>query len=178
MIGARRLARPVRLSLARQLGADIDGAWWPHTASVAQELPELIGALHRPLGEIVDICVNWAATEGSLDLNTIATGVRSMRAAPHRRPRLMVVSGRGARAKLLVVPCMTPHELALMVMRCAAAMPTTELQRGTQLFMTARCVIGVAQAESATWTGAKRELAATESLAAQTLGDVDSPLKA
>ena len=48
------MARPVRLLLCRQLGADIDGAWWPHTASVAAELPELIGVLHAPLGEIVD----------------------------------------------------------------------------------------------------------------------------
>jgi len=43
--GARRCARPVRITLARVLGGDIDGAWWPHSASVAGELPELIGAL-------------------------------------------------------------------------------------------------------------------------------------
>jgi hypothetical protein len=39
MTGSRRLARPVRLALATRLGRDIDGAWWPHTGSVAQELP-------------------------------------------------------------------------------------------------------------------------------------------
>ena len=33
--GARRCARPVRITLARVLGRDIDGAWWPHSGSVA-----------------------------------------------------------------------------------------------------------------------------------------------
>ena len=47
---SRRASRPIRVTLARQLGSEIDGAWWPHTASVATELPELVGALHRPLG--------------------------------------------------------------------------------------------------------------------------------
>jgi hypothetical protein len=46
--GARRLVRPVRIALAFELGGDLDGAWWPHTASIARELPGLIGALHRP----------------------------------------------------------------------------------------------------------------------------------
>ena len=61
------MARPVRLVLASQLGSDIDGAWWPHTASVASELPELIGVLHASLGEIVDIGINWSPTEGPVD---------------------------------------------------------------------------------------------------------------
>jgi hypothetical protein len=30
---------------------------------VAHELPDLIELLHRPLGEIVDICINWFVTE-------------------------------------------------------------------------------------------------------------------
>ena len=55
LTGTRRCARPVRIALARVLGGDIDGAWWPHSGSVASELPELIEALHRPLGEIIDI---------------------------------------------------------------------------------------------------------------------------
>jgi hypothetical protein len=42
MKGPRRSARPARIALATLLGGDIDGAWWPHTASVAGELLELI----------------------------------------------------------------------------------------------------------------------------------------
>ena len=49
----------MRIALATSLGGDIDGAWWLRAASVAGELPELVGALHRPLDGILDILVNW-----------------------------------------------------------------------------------------------------------------------
>ena len=53
---------PVRLTLCPVRWApDIDGAWWPHTGSVARELPELIESLHPALGEVVDININWSA---------------------------------------------------------------------------------------------------------------------
>jgi hypothetical protein len=48
MRGPRRSARRARIALATLLGGDIDGTWWPHTASVAGELPELVDALQRP----------------------------------------------------------------------------------------------------------------------------------
>jgi Family of unknown function (DUF5994) len=152
LTGSRRLARPVRLLLATHLGSDIDGAWWPHTSSVAQELPELIGSLHEPLGEILDICINWSATEGALDLETLVTGTRSMAASKPRRPRLMVVDGRGACAKLLVLPHMTSPALGALVMRCAAALPVVGLEREGRLFETAELVMRTAQVESAKWT--------------------------
>lgn len=145
------MARPVRLALARQLGADIDGAWWPYTASVAQELPQLIEALHRPLGEIVDICINWSATEAPLELHEIAAIARSMRVGQRRRQRLMVVSGRLGCAKIIVVPHMTSQELGAMVMRCAAARPMSRSERESQLFEIADCVMRAAQTESAAW---------------------------
>ena len=90
------MARPVRLVLARELGTEIDGAWWPHTASVASELPELIGVLHAPLGEIIDICINWSPTEGPVDLESIVGNARTIAKAGPRRPRLMLVKGRRA----------------------------------------------------------------------------------
>lgn len=169
MTGARRLARPVRFALAPQLGADIDGAWWPHTASVARELPELIGVLHAPLGEIVDICINWSATDGPLDLNAIVTGARSIDRPGPRRPRLMVVEGRVGCAKLLVVPYMTSQTLGAMVMRCAAGMPDLYSDRDSQTLETAHGVMSVAKAESAKWTSTLRGGAAAKSLAVQAL---------
>jgi len=155
--GTRRVARPVRLLLARQLGADIDGAWWPHTASVASELPELIGVLHAPLGEIVDMCINWSPTEGPVDLDSIVTGARTIDRPGPRRPRLMVVEGRTHTAKLLVVPYMTSATLGAMVMRCAAGLPAFHADRDSQLWETAHNVMTVAKAESATWTDSMRE---------------------
>lgn len=151
--GARRLASPVRLTLARELGADIDGAWWPHTASVASELPELVGALHQSLGEVVDIRVNWSAAEGQLDLDSIVTGTRVPNGVKLSRPRLMMVAGRDACVKLLVVPCKTSVTLGGLVMRCAAAMPVEEAARRTPMFDTADRVLSVARVESVRWLG-------------------------
>lgn len=151
--GTRRLASPVRLTLARQLGADIDGAWWPHTGSVASELPELVEALHRSLGEVVDIRVNWSAAEGQLDLDSIVTGTRVPTGIKLSRPRLMMVAGRDACVKLLVVPCKTSVTLGGLVMRRAAAMPVEEAVRRTPVFETADRVLCVARVESARWLG-------------------------
>ncbi|TGB41028.1 DUF5994 family protein [Mycolicibacterium peregrinum] len=151
--GARRLASPVRLTLARELGADIDGAWWPHTASVASELPELVEALHRSLGEVVDIRVNWSAAQGQLDLDSIVIGTRVPNGVKLSRPRLMMVAGRDACVKLLVVPCKTSVSLGGLVMRCAAAMPVEEAVRRTPMFDTADRVLGVARVESVRWLG-------------------------
>lgn len=152
----RRASRPVRITLVKQLAdhvnGDIDGAWWPHTGSVATELPELVGALHRPLGEIVDIRINWSATDGQLDLETLATGARLMRAQDTiRRPRLMVVTGSGACATLLVVPSMTSQALGLMVLRTAAGQPTCGGTGDARIFDTAQVVMRLAEAEAAKW---------------------------
>jgi len=160
MSGTRRLARPVRLALAQQLGADIDGAWWPYTASLAHELPGLIEALHRPLGEIVDICINWSITEGPRELYEMASNAPLLRGGHRKHQRLMVVSGRLGCAKLLVVPHMTPQELGVMMMRFAAARPVSDSERDTQLFEICDCVMRAAQIESASWTGHMREMVA------------------
>lgn len=69
------------------------------------------------------------------------------------RPRLMMVAGRDACVKLLVVPCKTSVALGGLVMRCAAAMPVEETARRTPLFDTADRVLQVAQIESARWLG-------------------------
>lgn len=151
MSGARRSACPVRIALATSLGGDIDGAWWPHTASVARELPELVQALHRPLGEIVDIRVNWSATERAPDLNSMSSYAMSMPGWQDSRQRVMAVSGRRARAKLLVLPHMTSSGLGQMVLRRAAAMPIPDAQQDTPAFQTADCVVRAAQVESASW---------------------------
>ncbi|MGD9618994.1 MAG: DUF5994 family protein [Mycolicibacterium sp.] len=149
---SRRASRPVRVTLAGELGHEIDGAWWPHTGSVAAELPELVGALHRLLGEILDIRINWSVTEGQLDLESIVTGSRLMRPGDvSRRPRLMVVVGRLASAKLIVVPSMTSQALGVLVLRTAAGLPTSGGTGDARLFETAKVLMRLAQAESAKW---------------------------
>lgn len=158
LTGARRLARPVRLALAPQLGTDIDGAWWPHSGLVANELPDLVEVLHRPLGEIVDICINWSAIEAAIDLSSLATGARWQPTERRRRHRLMVVTGRRACARLLVIPHMTSQELGSMVLRHAAGRPITYSERRTDEFETAEVVLQCAREESASWISPVHDL--------------------
>jgi hypothetical protein len=155
--GSRRLARSVRLALTDESGGDIDGAWWPHTASVAQELPGLIECLHTSLGEVVDIAINWSVAEGPLDLDTIVNGTRSVVSTKYRRPRLMVVEGRDGCLKLLVVPHTTSPGLGACVMRCAAALPVRDGDRVGKQVETAELVMQTAEIESAKWTALMRD---------------------
>lgn len=149
--GGRRTASPVRLTLAGSLGSDIDGAWWPHTGSVAKELPELIGSLHTALGEVVDININWSSTAGAPVLNTMSTGAMVKMGWSDRRQRLMVVVGKNACARLIVIPHTTSANLARMVLRRAAGMSIPVAEQGTSEFETADRVVRAAQTESAAW---------------------------
>ena len=152
MARSRRAASPTRLALARLSTGSIDGAWWPHSALIAAELPDLVGALHRTLGEVVDIRINWSATEGQLDLETIAAGARMMKGDNlPRRSRLMFVSGRERQVKLLVVPSMTSQALGLMMLRTAAGLPTGDGLADNRVSDTAHAVWQLAEVESAQW---------------------------
>lgn len=146
-VRGRRLSSPVRLALAMQLGNDLDGAWWPHTASVARELPELVEALSTRLGQIIDISVNWSSLEGSpiLDPQNRASPADHGRVICHR---LMLVRGSQASANLLVVPCRTSSALAVMVLRQAAALAVIPAMREAQVFQTADDIVRAARAES------------------------------
>jgi Family of unknown function (DUF5994) len=150
--GARRCARPVRITLASVLGGDIDGAWWPHSASLSGELPELIGALHRPLGEIVDIKVNWSTTDAAPDLDSMGSDARSMPRWSARRQRLMVINGTRGRVTLLVIPHITMPALGLMVLRLAADIPISDARQASRVFETADRIVRAAHVESALWS--------------------------
>lgn len=147
-VHGRRLASPVRLALAARLGSPLDGAWWPHTASVARELPELIDALSARLGEIITISVNWSSLEGSPDLDALKRPNAVDHAGAIIHQRLMVVTGAQASANLLVVPCRTSSGLAVMVLRQAANLPITSAEQDTQEFWTGDNVVRAARAES------------------------------
>ena len=144
----RRLASPVRLTLAVELGEGLDGAWWPHTASVARELPELIGALSGRLGEIIDISINWSSLEGCSDFDTVkrASMANPIRLTCHHR--LMMITGSQCSANLLVIPCRTSSAVAVMVLRRAATLDIVHAERDTDAFRIADDVVRAARAES------------------------------
>jgi Family of unknown function (DUF5994) len=146
----RPLARPIRLTLASVLGHDVDGAWWPYTASVARELPELIDALRKRLGEVVDIAVNWSSLDGAPDLDSLTRrGFPVLPGQQGRHQRVMTVTGTHGQANLLIVPSRTTRALAVMVLRRAAALPILPMHLDTPACRTADDIVRAARAECA-----------------------------
>jgi Family of unknown function (DUF5994) len=146
----RRLARPVRLTLASELGGDLDGAWWPYTASLSSELPGLVDTLMRRLGAVIDISVNWSSLAGSPDLDAlIPNAAKPLPGLKIRHQRVMAITGRDAGANLIVVPCMTTSALAIMVLRQAAALPIAPHEVDSETFRAADNIVCAARVESA-----------------------------
>ena len=144
----RQPSGQIRLTLVSELGGALDGGWWPYTSSVAKELPELIEALERPLGEIIDIGVNWSPLEGVPDLDSLNyRGNAAVRSRNTRPQRVITVTGSRACARLLVVPCQTSTALAVMLLRRAAGLAVFSVHRDTDAFRTAEDIVLAARAE-------------------------------
>jgi uncharacterized protein DUF5994 len=131
--GRLRPTNPMRLSLACELGCDIDGAWWPRTERIHYELPQLVAILKPMLGEISSINVSWSPLQRPPDLNWPGW--------EHKRQHVMTVNGTDARANLLVIPYATNSTLALMVLRCAASQPIEAADRDKPAFLTANSIL-------------------------------------
>ncbi len=136
-IRARRQANPLRLSVAHELGRDIDGAWWPRADRITNELPNLVAVLTPLLGDITSINVNWSPLQRPPDLNWPVW--------EHKRQHVMTVSGEHACINLLIVSYATHSALALMVMRCAANLPVEAADRDKPAFLTAGSILRAAQ---------------------------------
>lgn len=137
----RGLATPIRLFVARELGRDIDGAWWPRTNRITHELPELVAVLTPVLGDITAINVNWSPLQRPPDFNWPGW--------EHKRQHVMTVSGQDACAHLLIIPSATSSALALMLLRCAASVPIDAADREKPVFLTARSILRAAQQQRA-----------------------------
>ena len=136
-LGGLRRATPVRLSVGRQLGRDIDGAWWPRVERMTVELPGLIATLTPLLGDITAISVNWPPLQRPPDFNWPGW--------EHKHQHIMSVNGTDACANLLIVPYATYSGLALMVLRCAADLPIDPADRDKPAFLTAGSILRAAQ---------------------------------
>jgi hypothetical protein len=136
-IRSRRQANPIRLSVARELGQDIDGAWWPRADRITNELPELVAVLTPLLGEVTSISVNWSSLQRPPNFNWPGW--------EGKRQHVMTVSGAKARANLLIVSYATHSALALMVLRCAAKLPIEGADRIKPAFIAADSILRAAQ---------------------------------
>ncbi|UXA04969.1 hypothetical protein KXD96_18535 [Mycobacterium sp. SMC-2] len=138
----RRRANPVRLSVARELGRAIDGAWWPRADRITNELPDLVAVLTPLLGDIDAINVNWPPLQRPPDLNWAGW--------ERKRQHVMTIIGVDARVNLLIIPYATHSALALMVMRCAADLPVEARDQAKPAFVTAGSILRAAQQQCGT----------------------------
>ena len=149
-VEGRGLRSPVRFTLTSTPGTGLDGAWWPYSVSIARELSDLTDALREPLGEVVDIGVNWSPLQGVTDLDLVnRRGVTAMPGQDSRRLRVMTVTGSRAKAQLLVVPCGTSIALAVMLLRQAADLPVMHAHQCTPAFETAGAIVRAARTQQA-----------------------------
>jgi Family of unknown function (DUF5994) len=134
---SRRRADSVRVSLARELGHDIDGAWWPRADRMTNELPDLVAVLTPLLGDITSINVNWPPLQRPPDFNWPGW--------EGKRQHVMTVNGDDACANLLIIPYATYSGLALMVLRRAANLYIDPGDRDKPAFLTAGSILYAAQ---------------------------------
>jgi hypothetical protein len=135
-LGGRRPAHQVRLSVARQLGGSIDGAWWPRADRITNELPDLVAVLAPLLGDITSINVYWPPLQRPPDFNWPGW--------EHKRQHVMTLNGGDACANLLIIPYATESALALMVLRRAADLPIDPVDQRKPAFMTANSILHAA----------------------------------
>jgi hypothetical protein len=118
--------REVRLRLAEQTrygrtARRIDGAWWPRSYDLAEELTGLLGVLPRAWGRISSVLVNgdtWPDTPERMVIagQTVHVGHTDSPTAPHTV--CLLAPGRG-RWDLLVVPPATAEAEAVRLMERA-----------------------------------------------------------
>ena len=113
--------------MATELGRDIDGAWWPRTDRMTNELPRLVAVLEPLLGDVAEINVNWPPLQRPPDFNQGGW--------EHKQQHLMTLHGsttapisRSSRTK-------TNNALALMVPRRAANLPISPADQANVMHM-------------------------------------------
>jgi hypothetical protein len=124
----RRRAGPdstprLRLKPKAPTSGYVDGAWWPHTEDLPNELPGLLSALSVRLGVIARVMYNlseWAPAPRRLPAGD-GSVVRLEGLGSQPPHTLEVLGASGDRIVLLVVPASTKPDLAHSIVMAAAA---------------------------------------------------------
>lgn len=112
MDAARRHAPPVhtprlRLKPKAPESGYVDGAWWPHSEDLTEELPDLLSVLSIRLGPIGRVIYNvneWAKPPAKF-----ATGGRTLRLDGYRLQPVNTVEVLGLNRNKIVLLVVSPH---------------------------------------------------------------------
>jgi hypothetical protein len=113
-----------RLRLKRQAPQSgyVDGAWWPHTDDLLEELPDLLTVLSVRLGGVTRVLYRideWATAPRKFTVDGHVVRLDGYRRQPANT--IEIVNGLGDRAVLLVVPSRTEPDYAHTIAMAAAA---------------------------------------------------------
>lgn len=113
-----------RLRLKRKAPASgyVDGAWWPHSGNLPQELPDLLSVLSVRLGSVARVMYNlaeWAEAPRKIVVTDQVVRLDGYHSQPANT--IAVLDGRGDRIVLLVVPAATEADHAHTIAMAAAA---------------------------------------------------------
>ncbi|PRC47485.1 hypothetical protein C6A85_84715 [Mycobacterium sp. ITM-2017-0098] len=100
----------------------VDGAWWPHSADLSAELPDLLAVLSVRLGDVSRVMYNrseWATAPRKLRVDDQMVRLDGYDRQPVNT--VGVVDSFGANINLLVIPAQTSADDAHDVMMAAAA---------------------------------------------------------
>ncbi|MER6677316.1 DUF5994 family protein [Streptomyces sp. NPDC000983] len=94
----------------------LDGAWWPRSRDVEQELPPLITALTGYLGPITRVGLDTSAWNGIPTRLVVDDRVVHLDSFPIGDDTVLITRGDNDHFSLMVVPPATPPEAARAVM--------------------------------------------------------------
>ncbi|MFI1157000.1 DUF5994 family protein [Streptomyces sioyaensis] len=152
----RTFSLPLRLALASTdtPGALLDGAWWPRSRDLTEELPALTAVLDPLWGRITHVTVNptlWPVIPRKVPVDGHVVGVGWFKAEqdPHK---LLLLSYTVGRWDLLVIPPQTDPAIAVWLMTAATGPLRSHtasdlLERGASQ----RIVTEADQAREAVW---------------------------
>jgi len=119
---------PVRLALLDPVGggpAALDGAWWPRSRSLTEELPALIADLHRRGIRVTRVAYNrntWEVTPRRLPADDRVIRLGWFQGLDPHLLSLSSGAGGQTRLDLLVIPPCTSEPVARRAMAAASAL--------------------------------------------------------
>ncbi|URN16751.1 MULTISPECIES: DUF5994 family protein [Streptomyces] len=111
----------------------LDGAWWPRSRDITEELPALVGALTEHLGPITRVGLDAAAWDGLPVRLVIDDRVVHIASFPVGDDTVLVTRGEQDHFSLLVVPPDTSPEAARAAM--AQAVRADNVTRAGQILV-------------------------------------------